>query len=213
MIRQSRNSVCVLLLAALYTFMGLPLAPLWAQEGLEVTPPEEQKVDQTPPVISHTPSSEPIPRNEPIELSAVVTDDTGVSKVILYYRFRGLGSIELFIGLPFLIAGLGGGPLGVKSPYKGLDFILETEDTWTLQIPEKEVKREYLQYYLEASDLTGNIARFGNPKEPIEVTLRKAWYQHWGIWVAVVIPVVIVGGIIYFRNTMEIKNIPAPGGN
>ena len=83
--------------------------------------------DTTPPEITHTPVTEGVEGN-PIEISAVITDESGVEEAVLYYR---KGSDADYLSLVMATAGA---------------------DTYTATIPASFVDAETIEYYIFASD-------------------------------------------------------------
>src|SRR3569832_1316904 len=68
---------------AFYTFIFLPLTPLFAQEANDPAP------DVVAPYIQHAPSDQAALAGLPLAILAVITDNVGVQEVILYYRPKG----------------------------------------------------------------------------------------------------------------------------
>lgn len=132
LIPKAKISVPVLLLVALYTFLAAPLSPLFAQEGLEIPPPAEEGVDQTPPVITHTPPREPIPPGESLELTAVGIEEAPASKGLVlkteitaekpWYQKWWVWAIAG--GVVILLATAGGGGGGGGGPSTG-DIVID----------------------------------------------------------------------------------------
>jgi hypothetical protein len=83
--------------------------------------------DTTPPLITHTPVTEGVEGN-PIEVSAVVTDESGVSEVELYYRKGG------------------------DMDYLSVEMVTAVADTYAATIPASFVDAETIEYYIFASD-------------------------------------------------------------
>jgi len=83
--------------------------------------------DTTPPEITHTTVTDGIEGN-PIGVSAVITDESGVSEAELYYR-KG-GDID----------------------YLSLEMVTAVADTYTATIPASFVDAETIEYYIFASD-------------------------------------------------------------
>jgi hypothetical protein len=83
--------------------------------------------DTTPPEITHNPVTEGVEGN-PIEVSAVVTDESGVSEVELYYRKGG------------------------DTDYSSVEMVTLVADTYAATIPASFVDAETIEYYIFASD-------------------------------------------------------------
>lgn len=87
--------------------------------------------DTTAPVIVHTPLTEPVANGDFAEVTATITDDSGVSGGHLYWRVRGLQAFN-------------------QVPLQSVD------DAWSVTFG--PVAGEGVEYYLEASDEAGNDA-------------------------------------------------------
>ena len=85
--------------------------------------------DTEPPEITHTPVTDGVEGN-PIEISAVITDESGVSEAALYYRKGG------------------------DAEYSRLEMLTASADTYTATIPASFVDAETIEYYISASDGT-----------------------------------------------------------
>ena len=83
--------------------------------------------DTTPPEITHTPVTDGVEGN-PIEISAVITDESGVSEAALHYRKGG------------------------DADYVLLEMTTAGADTYTATIPAAFVDDETIEYYMFASD-------------------------------------------------------------
>ncbi|MBI3794726.1 MAG: fibronectin type III domain-containing protein [Nitrospinae bacterium] len=99
-------------------------------------------VSTVPPVIVHTPAKTAIDSTSFV-LKAKITKETGVVASAFVYFRRG---IQDFIKEP-LVAGAGG-----QYEYK---------------VPQEFMKRGKFEYYLEATDEAGNMARAGKASEPL----------------------------------------------
>jgi len=96
--------------------------------------------DNTPPVVSHDPVGEWEP-GKPLELSAEVSDASGVSRVLLYYR-----------------------PTRQTQEYSVVAMKHEGGKTYRATIPGEAFTTEFdLMYYLEAVDGAGNGIFFPDP--------------------------------------------------
>jgi len=83
--------------------------------------------DTEPPEITHTPVTDGV-EGDPIEVSAVITDESGVSEAELHYR------------------------KGSDTGYELLDMLPAGSDTYTATIPASFVDEETIEYYILASD-------------------------------------------------------------
>ena len=84
-------------------------------------------IDTEPPEITHTPVTDGVEGN-PIEVSAIITDESGVSEAKLYYR-KGDDTDYVLLEMPFAGA-----------------------DTYAATIPASFVDDETIEYYIFASD-------------------------------------------------------------
>lgn len=95
--------------------------------------------DATPPVVTHTPASELIPGKD-AEIKANAADDSGVAKVILYYR-----------------------PMRQTMPYSMVEMDRRGTEL-TAAIPGQAITPDFdFMYYFEAFDIHGNAVLHPNP--------------------------------------------------
>ena len=132
----------VLSLTAIYTFIVIPLAPVWAQE-LNL-PPDS---DRIPPVIQHQPQSQSVPTGTPLVIEASVTDNAAISEVTLYYRV--MGNMEYF----------------------SARMNQATGDVYSAAIPVEDVMEPGVEYYIQASDKAGNVALRGFSFSPLVISV------------------------------------------
>ena len=90
------------------------------------------KQDTTPPVISHTPLSNTGDTTGPYIVDATVTDDTGISSVILYYHKNTGADISI-------------------------PMTLTTSNTYEANIPGQTNAGDTISYYIVATDSSTNI--------------------------------------------------------
>ena len=187
--REDMNRGAMLLsMVAFYTFLVIPMMPLWAQD---VTLPED--ADISAPNIQHEPSQESVGAGESLEIMAIITDDEGVKEATLYYR--SVGNVEYF---------------SLKmTPLEG--------DAYTAIIPREDVLEPGMEYYVQASDKAGNVVLRGFSFEPLVVTVApvlptmefppsedlvlktegppsKPWYKKWWVWT--IVGAVAIGGAV-----------------
>jgi hypothetical protein len=90
------------------------------------------------PAISHIPPQEPLTIDEPIEITAMISDNDTVTDAVVFYRNIG----EIFYSEAVM-------SLQSGSTVKG---------TWTSQIPAQPFMG-FVDYYINATDGVGNLAR------------------------------------------------------
>lgn len=90
--------------------------------------------DNKPPTIQHTPVKQATEGSD-VEIKATITDDLGVAEAFLKHRAAG------------------------ASTWKSLAMAMGSGGEYTSTIPGADVKPSTIEYYIEASDATGNVAR------------------------------------------------------
>jgi MYXO-CTERM domain-containing protein len=107
--------------------------------------------DTTPPTITHTKVSDGQRAGTAVDVTATVADPGGVAQVTLFYRQTGAAS---FTSLACVRQG--------------------TSDVWVGTIPGTAVQDPGIDYYLQASDQPGNVARSpsGAPTSPYTFTVK-----------------------------------------
>jgi hypothetical protein len=191
-----KNKALFLFVLAFYTFLWLPLAPVWAQS---VKVPNS---DLIAPVIQHEPADQPLAPDKQISLTATVTDNVAVKEAVLFYRTQGTDDY-----------------LSVNMEPKG-------KNLYTVIIPGPEVKEPGVEYYIQAADEAGNIALRGFSFSPLAVAVapgapgqkdealtekvfpsedketafrtddagEKPWYKKGWVW-GVIAGVVVIGAV------------------
>ena len=182
-----KNQAKLLIVIALYSFVFTPLTSVWAQ----VTLPEGD--DITAPLVRHDPPEQAASAGQPLEILAVITDETGVKEVNLFYRAQ--GNVEYF----------------------GVNMALQGDDIYQAVIPQDDVVEPGLEYYIQAADKAGNVVLRGFSFEPLIITVtpfipeledemiakapkdeplfktefsgEKPWYKKWWVWT-------IAGGVV-----------------
>jgi|SRR5581483_72041 len=179
---------------AFYTFILLPLAPLHAQEGSDPAP------DTIAPSIRHEPPHQAVIAGSPFVIEAVVTDNFEVEEVTLYYRVKG------------------------AETYSPIRMEPVNEDLFSVTLPSQEVTTGQIEYYIEATDPSGNISFRGFSFTPLSVAIvavapqkeaatlsdsdkaaldrislhseppSPPWYKKWWVW-TIVGATVIAGGV------------------
>ena len=88
--------------------------------------------DRTGPFVEHTPPGGPVKAGESLELTATVTDSSGVSEVILNFRNS------------------------LSSGFVQLAMTPQGSNRFSAQVPAQEVIAPWLRYYIEAVDASPN---------------------------------------------------------
>ena len=112
----------------------------------ELIEPFEQarRVDRQPPKIVHTPIKS-APENVPLEIRATVTDPSGVKNVTLKYRSA------------------------TARHYQAVEMSELGNGNYKATIPQEEVSKGTLSYYIEAADKVNNTGNQGTDRQPIFV--------------------------------------------
>ena len=178
----------VLSIVSFYAFLFLPVAPVFAQ-GLD----SPDDLDLTAPVIRYDLSQAPAEAGRAIEIVADVTDNQAIEEVTLFYRVKGESSY-----------------FRITMRSKGGGF-------YSAVIPKEYASESGVEYYIQASDQTGNVALRGFAGEPLLMAVApvpsapvvetpkgkeeplfttgepilKPWYKKWWVWT---IAVAIAGG-------------------
>lgn len=192
-----KNKALLLFVFSFYTFLFLPLAPLWAQ-ALKMP----ANSDLVAPSIQHDPPTEKIAPGEPVSIQATVTDNNTIKEVLLFYRVQG------------------------EDEYLSINMQPKGPTSYTTLIPKEEIRAPGLEYYIQASDQAGNVALRGFsfsplsvavapkaapnetftknvfPKDEKETALKtevsegKPWYKKWWVWAiaGVVVVAAAAGG-------------------
>jgi hypothetical protein len=139
--------------------------------------------DSVPPSMTHTPTKTAIARSE-LTLSAVVTDNLGVSGVRLYIRPHGSTRFN---------------------PYIDMDRVGAT-DEFRVAVNMPDVNGE-IYYYIEASDEWGNTVSSGDPSAPHRISITNAPVDLgavavWGILFAS-IGLIYLGLFFRYRKPVE----------
>ena len=183
-----KREASLLSIIALYAFVLAPLAAVWAQD---VT---LEDGDITAPLIQHDPPEMAASTGQPLEIMAVITDETAVKEVNLFYRAQG------------------------NTEYFSVNMALQGDDIYQAVIPQDDVVEPGLEYYIQASDTAGNVVLRGFSFEPLIITVTpfipeledefiaeapieeeplfktegpktKPWYKKWWVWT-------IAGGVV-----------------
>ncbi len=113
-----------------------------------VCPPLAHAVDIVHPTIKHAPISKKAATAGLKEIRATVTDDVAVKEVRLYYR-----------------------TLGSKNGYVGITMMRELDgNVYVAKLP--EISSPGIEYYIWASDSSGNPKTSGTKSTPIKVAIE-----------------------------------------
>lgn len=104
---------------------------------------QQTAVDHIAPSITHTPSAAALTAGQPTVFAAAVTDDRGVESVTLFYR-----------------------PVGASN-YESLQMVQSPgTNLYKAVLPDAVVQPPGLDYYIQATDLAGNILLRGSSFSP-----------------------------------------------
>jgi len=135
-----KTSTTFLFLLSFYAFILLPLTPLWAQP-FELS----EDTDIFAPLIRHQPLEEALQSGGAYKIEARVSDNIGVSEVILYYRTYG------------------------NEPYSSINMESIWQGDYSAVIPKEDIAEPGLEYYIQASDLNGNTSQHAFPFSPLRI--------------------------------------------
>jgi tetratricopeptide (TPR) repeat protein len=118
--------------------------------------------DLDAPKILFTPLSGKVLAGKRLDIQAVISDNIKVSDARVYYKRS--EDINYF--------------------FTSMHLLMNNE--YLASIPSLNVTGEEIAYYLEATDLAGNITHSGTPSTPHRVLVEKVklpWYRSWIPWV------------------------------
>ncbi|VAX33249.1 hypothetical protein MNBD_NITROSPIRAE01-847 [hydrothermal vent metagenome] len=140
-----KTSTSFLFLLSFYAFILLPLTPLWAQP-FELS----EDTDIFAPLIRHQPLEEALQSGGAYKIEARVSDNIGVTEVILYYRTHG------------------------NEPYSSINMESIWQGDYSAVIPKEDIAEPGLEYYIQASDKAGNISQRAFPFSPLTIDVLVA---------------------------------------
>ncbi len=175
-----------MLIVSFYTFLFLPLLPVFAEEADPLSGPEFSA-----PVIQHTPPHLPIRSGEPLTITATITSKNGLKEALLFYT-SGEGKGDVYKSIRMEESG--------ENLYKGV-------------IPAGEIAKPQIKYYFKATDKMDNMTMRGFPTPIVAsvsdsaegggplmaegnqigsegaggsgetaVSAEKPWYKKWWVW-------------------------------
>jgi len=100
------------------------------------------------PVIEHAPPADSLQKGDPVTISAKVTDNVGVKSVILNYRLSGTQN------------------------YQQIDMTALGSSLFNGTIPAIRVSIGTMEYYIEATDLSGNTVLRGLNFSPLTFAIK-----------------------------------------
>ncbi len=102
--------------------------------------------DLVAPVIKHTPIGKDIPPGQAVDVTAIITDNVGVKEVILFYR-----EID-------------------ATDFKRMRMKRDLDsDTYAAKLP--AIASPGVEYYIQATDLAGNVLLYGHSFSPLTITV------------------------------------------
>ncbi|VAX26454.1 hypothetical protein MNBD_NITROSPIRAE01-480 [hydrothermal vent metagenome] len=135
-----KGRAVLLFFVSFYSFFLLPLMPLWAQS---FDLPED--IDIFAPRIRHQPLEEALQTGTPHRIEARVSDNIGVSEVILYYRKQG------------------------QEIYSSINMETIWRGEYMTQIPKEDIEAPGIEYYIQARDHAGNTSQRAFPFSPLRI--------------------------------------------
>lgn len=128
------------------------LSPLHADENLgpSASSGGDSNIDLEPPVITHDPITSTLKAHQPLVMQVRITDDHGVFSATLFYRNAGA---KEFRSLAMRIS--------------------ETDkDVFVIEIPAEDINPPKLEYYIQATDVSGNTVLRGGRLFPLSVAVE-----------------------------------------
>jgi len=132
----------VLLVVSVWTFLFVPLSPLWAEDMAPV--------DQISPKINHNPVKKIIADGNSVEMTAILTDNDAIREGLLFYR---PATSVAFVKVRMEAMG--------NHLYRA---VIPAGD-----IPKPDSN---LEYYIAVLDKTGNVTLQGLASEPMSVSVK-----------------------------------------
>ncbi len=178
------NKIWLILAIISYVFVLTQPAALFAQGADPI-----QEEDFFAPFIDHSALDESLTEKQSVDIQATITDNLTVQSAVLFYR-----SLE---------------GSQKKERFTELNMALSEGDIYAVTIPGKYVVGSALEYYIQASDTSGNTAYRGNESAPLTVSIGagktaseeaalfstreetasdgvykadKPWHKKWWIW-------------------------------
>lgn len=132
----------ILFLISIYTFIFIPFSRVLAEE---IKLPSDG--DRIPPIITHQPQEESAPTGKPLVIKAVITDNTAIKEVFLYFREMG------------------------KDDYLKIEMLPKGGNVYEATIQASYVVEPRIEYYIYASDSAGNMVLRGFSFSPLVVSV------------------------------------------
>jgi len=135
---------------AIFIFALFIQAPVFA-DGLGPAGNDGQStIDLEPPVIAHDPISGPLKANQTLDIKVRITDDHGVFSATLFYR-----------------------TVGAKE-FRSLAMRLSENDNsvYEVEIPAADISPPKLEYYIQATDVSGNTVLRGGRLFPLSAAVE-----------------------------------------
>jgi hypothetical protein len=150
--------------------------------------------DLVAPQVQHDPISEPLNSESILRIKATVTDNVGVNTVLLFYRHAG------------------------DSQYQRKPMLREAKgsDLFSVTLGHKDLAAPGIEYYIQATDTSGNSVLYGYSFEPIKLSVvsdsgftadvldgnsqpandtSKAQKEHGSKWMWIALGVLAVGAV------------------
>jgi len=126
------------------------ISPLQAEPLGPTGGNENAGIDLEPPIISHDPISGSLKAHQALELQVRITDDHGVYSATIFYRNE-----------------------GAKDFHSLAMRLSETDnDVYVIEIPAADINPPKLEYYIQATDVSGNTVLRGGRLFPLSATVE-----------------------------------------
>jgi hypothetical protein len=109
----------------------------------------ETALDQSSPVIQHEPLNQAAPVGKALKIEATIRDKVGIKDATVFYRKLG------------------------EEKYQEIKMESHGNELYSATIPKEAVKEPGLEYYIQATDISGNIVMRGFSFSPLSVTVMQ----------------------------------------
>lgn len=182
-----KNSALILVIAAFYSLLCLPITPLLAQTA--------KRAEHQPPVIQHSPEKKPVPLEDTLIIQAEVNKHEDLKEVTLFFRTtgeQGYSSMKMeWVGEENYIAII---PRRfIRRP--GIEYYIQASDhsglTATQGKPNAPFmidlnantieKRDPATAALQFEKKSFRFSTQATAEDPAE-NRKKPWYRTWWVW-------------------------------
>lgn len=143
---KTKTKALFLILVAFYSFLVIPTAPLWAQA------PKISEGRDLAPVIRHEPPTRAFRSGESVTIQATVTSKRPITEVTLFWRVIG------------------------EEKYSSINMerLQQKQDIYSAVIPGIDIMDPGIEYYIQVSDESGNVALRGLSFSPLTIMVTAA---------------------------------------